>query len=143
MEVVIDQVSCVVNIVALPVFAVCALIVVCKIKMDRSALLIILGYAGSLIMRFIIWVLYIVGRKDDSKVLSLIDLVACILIWTVLYYFIFEMRVVWDKVASNNPNEYYKRELITKKRRLIVLITANLFMWSIFLFNALTDGDMS
>jgi hypothetical protein len=44
--------------------------------------------------------------KGNAALIS-IDLAASILIWLVLYYFVFEMRIVKDKLESQTPREYF------------------------------------
>ena len=44
--------------------------------------------------------------SDENEVVYLIDLLASIMIWIVLYYFIFEMRIVKDKLDSATLREY-------------------------------------
>jgi len=56
--------------------------------------------------RFINWVhfLYIGNVPEDETheniVIAMIDMLASIVIWLVLYFFIFEMKIVKDKLLS-------------------------------------------
>ena len=64
--------------------------------------------------------------------ISLVDLLACLVIWLILYYFIFEMRIVQDKLQSECPREYMLRRRITLRSRLIIMVTVALVMLVVF-----------
>ena len=55
------------------------------------------------------------------------------MIWLVLYYFIFEMRIVQDKLQSETPMEYRFKRHITLRSRLTVLSSVAVLMLFVFI----------
>ena len=59
-----------------------------------------------MLARFIIWVFYLQDGKapeletEANIVVANMDLLASILIWLILYFFIFEMEIVKNKLLS-------------------------------------------
>jgi len=59
-----------------------------------------------MLARFINWVYYLSNGKvpeEETEVnigVAMIDMIASIVVWLVLYYFIFEMNIVKDKLIS-------------------------------------------
>ena len=94
----------------------------------------LMTYTVSLLMRLLNWVAFLKsGRVPENMngnvVVYMVDLVASMLIWLVLYYFLFEMRIVRDKLASQTHHQYIKRHRATKSARIFVFLSVS----SIFL----------
>jgi di/tricarboxylate transporter len=82
------------------------------------------------------------GQSSDEEgegkaMINLIDLAGCIVIWLVLYFFIFEMRIVKDKLQSDSPEEYKKKRQITLRSRLAVMIIVLVLMLIVFVLGAI------
>jgi hypothetical protein len=73
-----------------------------RLTIDPSAIATLGVYTVSMVMRMITWSLYLstneIPENKDNVAVSMIDLLASMLIWIILYYFIFEMRIVKDKL---------------------------------------------
>jgi hypothetical protein len=74
---------------------------------------------------------------EGKAAINLIDLAGYIVIWLVLYFFIFEMRIVQDKLQSDTAAEYKDKRLITIKSRQAVMIIVGLLMTTIFVLSAI------
>ena len=104
----INRVACYLNLSIFALFLVVESYVMCKIKktVDRSALVTLVVYTISLLCRVYNWIIYLINgmvpeneAKGNAAIIT-IDLIASIMIWLVLYYFVFEMRIVKDKLES-------------------------------------------
>lgn len=104
--------------------------------LDRSAIVTLTTYTGCLLLRFLNWIQYLrTGRSPEeieNTIEYTVDLVASIFIWSVLYFFIFEMRIVRDKLSCNSFQGYLRRRKTTVKTRLFFLIALTLIFLAIF-----------
>ncbi len=79
---------------------------VIRLTADRSAWVTLLCYTLCMLARFIDWVYYLSNGQvpeEETSVnigVAMIDMTASIVVWLVLYYFIFEMNIVKDKLIS-------------------------------------------
>lgn len=102
---------------------------VIRLTADRSAWITLGCYTLCMLARFINWVYYLNNGKvpeDETNVnivIAMVDMIASIVIWLVLYFFIFEMNIVKDKLLSQTPEEYRFRNSQSLKARLIVMIS--------------------
>lgn len=102
----LEDVACAFNILHFVIFIIIEVFVMFKIHFtsDKSTLVTLFVFTISLLMRFIIWILYLknglIPEDEDpgNQIIYMLDLLASIIIWAVLYYFIFEMRIVKDKL---------------------------------------------
>jgi len=75
-----------------------------RFTLDISAIVTLTCYSLIMLCRTILWVMFIyTGLAPDEEgegkaAINLIDLAGYIVIWLVLYFFIFEMRIVQDKL---------------------------------------------
>lgn len=104
--------------------------------LDRSAIVTLMTYTGCLLLRFLNWIQYLrTGRNPEeieNTIEYTVDLVASIFIWSVLYFFIFEMRIVRDKLSCNSYRGYMARRKTTVRTRLVLLVTLSLVFLTIF-----------
>ena len=104
--------------------------------LDRSAIVTLTTYTGCLLLRFLNWIQYLrTGRNPEeieNTIEYTVDLVASIFIWSVLYFFIFEMRIVRDKLSSNTCRAYLRTRKTTVRTRLILIVALTLIFLAIF-----------
>lgn len=98
---------CWVNIGQFAVFFLLSLFVVFKVRftLDRSAVVTLSAFNLSMLIRTFNWALYLktnlVPEEHIGNIIaSMVDMMASILIWATLYYFVFEMRIVRDKLLA-------------------------------------------
>ena len=144
-----------VNLGILVVYAASLIFVMVKIRgsrsVDQSAWVTLSVYTASILCRGVTWILYFkTGRVPENEkvgnaLIAEVDLAASIIIWLVLYYFIFEMRIVQDKLQSETPMEYRFKRHVTLRSRMVVLSTVALLMLTIFIssmaFNIALDTN--
>lgn len=103
-----------------------------------------------MLARFINWVSYLHnGRVPENEINeniinSMVDMLASIVIWLVLYFFIFEMRIVKDKLDSEGPEEFKMRSKITNKARNITMISTlviSIIIWVLHLLFIIEDKN--
>ncbi len=110
-------------------------------SVDQSAWVTLSVYSVSILCRGVTWILYFkTGRVPEDEtagnaIIDEVDLVASIIIWLVLYYFIFEMRIVQDKLQSETPMEYRFKRHVTLRSRVAVLSTVAVLMLIVFIFS--------
>lgn len=63
----------------------------------------------------------------------MVDLAASIIVWAVLYYFIFEMKIVRDKIGSGTHIQFGEALKETLRIRLIVLLALFFIMGTVFI----------
>ena len=65
-----------------------------KAKLDRAAIVTVISYLLTILLRLIIWILVITEIQDEtgSKVLELMVSFTGIIIYSSLYFFTFEMQ---------------------------------------------------
>lgn len=151
----VEFIAAIFNLAIFGLYVASLLFVMIKIRgsrsVDQSAWVTLSVYSVSILCRGITWILYFKTGKvpeDESVGNALVvetDFAASILIWLVLYYFIFEMRIVQDKLQSETPMEYRFKRHVTLRSRLAVLSTAAVLMSIIFIlsmiFNIGLDTD--
>jgi hypothetical protein len=146
------------NLAIFGLYVASLLFVMIKIRgsqsVDQSAWVTLSVYSVSILCRGITWILYFKTGKvpEDESVGNVLaveaDFAASIMIWLVLYYFIFEMRIVQDKLQSETPMEYRFKRHVTLRSRLAVLSTAAVLMSIIFILSMIfnigldTDPDL-
>lgn len=103
----INQICCWLNITQFVIFMTIEIFVLWKIRftLDRSAVVTLSVYSLALLMRLLNWSVYLfTGRVPEERAgniaVYMIDLLSSILIWATLYYFIFEMHIVRDKLQA-------------------------------------------
>ena len=141
----LEDIAMYLNFIIFGVYMILQLFVLYRIRMtlDLSALVTLTCYSITIICRFAIWLMYkINGRAPDMEgegkaAINLIDLASCIVIWLVLYFFIFEMRIVQDKLQSDTPTEFKIKRTVTLRSRLAVMLTAAILMSIIYVIGAI------
>ena len=79
---------------------------VIRVTADNSAWITLGCYTLCMLARFINWVFYLSNGnvpEDETEVnigVAMVDMIASIVVWLVLYFFIFEMNIVKDKLLS-------------------------------------------
>lgn len=115
------------SIVILAVLTLSVAIVVCwkiRCRLEKWAIFIIANYLISSVLRVISWALYVSSSDEDEDVehfIDLIDEIAVILTWTMLYFFIFEMKDLKDKLESHSPKIYARKQQFTKRIRAVAI----------------------
>jgi hypothetical protein len=96
-------------------------------------------FTVSLIARCLNWVMYLASLTQSTpeqlfqnSPIYMVDLAASIIVWAVLYYFVFEMKIVRDKIGSMTHTQYGKALRETLRIRSGVLITLSILMSTVF-----------
>jgi hypothetical protein len=93
--------------------------------------------------RFINWVHFLYNgnvpedETHENLVVAMIDMLASIVIWLVLYFFIFEMKIVKDKLLSQNPEEYRLRNQSSVTSRNITIFSVLFISVTIWILHLL------
>jgi hypothetical protein len=97
-----------------------------RFKLDGAAYVIVFAYILVMIARLIS---DIPAVKEGAKYLAVaLWPVASNLVWGVLYYFIYEMKSVFNKLSSQSPKEHNLKESKLRKERCLVAVISLLYM---------------
>lgn len=112
----LDTICAVESYIILSLLILIQTVVFCKIKcrVEKLGIFILATYSISSITHCINWFLYTMKQNQTSNdfqllmeyIIDMIDEIPVILTWTMLYYFIFEMKDLRDKLECQNVKEY-------------------------------------
>ena len=91
-----------------------------KIKIsnfDKSALVIMKAYSLCMLTKAIsLYILDYESSINDAlafKIVNLLNMITDMIVWAILFYFVFEMRAVYDLVSSTTHLEYRRKRSIS------------------------------
>ena len=111
-------------------------------NIDRVGVITLTAYSACSILQSVTWIQYLMTGKlpDDfgraNAVFYLMSLLASIVIWQVLYFFVFEMKTVKVKLQSQTLDQMNQEVASVRRERFVLLTISTVLMVCIFYINA-------
>ena len=130
----LNNVCCFFNLTMFGTLVVSSFYVLYKIKLDidRPALFTLCVYAFSSLLQTVTWIQYLyTGRTPEDEsvgniIFLFIQVLSSILIWLILYFFIYELKLIQVKLEGKSVAQMTRELKLVKCERMFIIITATL-----------------